>query len=90
MMTTDSAASSTAYQCGVKTKYAVIGVDDTVVYNDCSTVEGAKVNSILDWALSEGSAQVISSAQSYYNLFSNILLQTSYSIQNSCHIPIHS
>ncbi|XP_067948790.1 alkaline phosphatase-like [Watersipora subatra] len=54
MMTTDSAASSTAFNCGVKTKYEMLGVDDTVVRKDCSTVEAAKVSSVLKQALEAG------------------------------------
>ena len=54
MMVTDSAASATAYHSGVKTKYEAIGVDDTVVRKDCSTVEAAKVSSTLDWSLDAG------------------------------------
>lgn len=53
-MTTDSAASATAYLCGVKTKYQALGVDNNVVLKDCSTVEGARVTSLLDWSLAEG------------------------------------
>ena len=54
MMTVDSAASGTAYHCGVKTKYEAVGVDDTVIRRNCSSVETAKVTSILDWALDAG------------------------------------
>ncbi|KAF6024777.1 ALPI [Bugula neritina] len=54
MTTTDSAASATAYHCGVKTKYEAIGVDDTVERNVCATVDGATVRSVLDLAAEEG------------------------------------
>ncbi|XP_067949433.1 alkaline phosphatase, tissue-nonspecific isozyme-like [Watersipora subatra] len=54
MMTTDSGASSTAFSCGVKTKYEMIGVDDSAIRNDCSTVEAAKVSSVLKQALEAG------------------------------------
>lgn len=57
MMTVDSAASGTAYHSGVKTKYETVGVDDTVVRRNCSSVEGAKVTSILDWALQSGTQE---------------------------------
>ncbi|XP_067948456.1 alkaline phosphatase-like [Watersipora subatra] len=54
MMTPDSGASSTAYHCGVKTKYEMIGVDDTAQRKQCSTVAAATVPSVLDHALAEG------------------------------------
>lgn len=53
-MTVDSAASGTAYHCGVKTKFSAVGVDDNVILKNCSSVEGASVTSILDWSLLEG------------------------------------
>ena len=55
MMTTDSAASGTAYHCGVKTKYGTLGVDDRIVRDDCSSVADAAVLSVLDHALAAGS-----------------------------------
>lgn len=54
MTTTDSAASGTAYHCGVKTKYELLGVDNTAERKECSTVEAARVKSVLDYALDEG------------------------------------
>ncbi|XP_067949435.1 uncharacterized protein [Watersipora subatra] len=54
MTTTDSAASATAYHCGVKTKYEMVGVDDKALRKQCSTVEAATVPSVLDHALAEG------------------------------------
>jgi len=59
MTTTDSAASATAYHCGVKTKYEAIGVDDTVERNVCATVDGATVRSVLDLAAEEGICDVL-------------------------------
>jgi len=59
MMTTDSAATATAYLCGVKTKYEMLGVDDTALRKNCSTVEGAKVQSLLDDALLHGECSVL-------------------------------
>lgn len=53
-MTVDSAASGTAYHCGVKTKYEAVGVDDTVKRQDCDSVANATVTSVLDWALAAG------------------------------------
>ena len=54
MTTTDSAATATAYHCGVKTKYEAVGVDDTVQLHQCSTVAAASVSSVLDHALADG------------------------------------
>lgn len=58
MMTTDSAASATAYHCGVKTKYEMLGVDDTAQRKQCSTVASAKVQSVLDHALVAGTLSI--------------------------------
>ena len=54
MTTADSAATATAYHSGVKTKFEAIGVDDTVQRKQCSTVNGARVMSVLDHALADG------------------------------------
>ena len=54
MTTTDSAASATAYHCGVKTKFGTIGVDDRVQHGRCSTVAAGTVKSVLDYALDSG------------------------------------
>lgn len=45
--TPDSAATATAYLCGVKTKRGVIGIDDRVTRGDCSTGAGGNVDSIV-------------------------------------------
>lgn len=50
----DSAATATAFECGVKSKYFTVGVDDSVIFENCSSVESAKVNSILKWASDAG------------------------------------
>ncbi|PVD36601.1 hypothetical protein C0Q70_03586 [Pomacea canaliculata] len=53
---TDSAASSTAYQCGAKTNSGVLGVDAHVQRSNCtqSRAPGVALTFILDWSLSEG------------------------------------
>ena len=53
-MTTDSAASGTAYHCGVKTKSRALGVDDNIIISDCPSTEKARVKSVLDYALEDG------------------------------------
>lgn len=49
----DSAGTGTAYLCGVKSKAGTIGVDDNVQYDNCTSMKGAEVTSILDWSLLE-------------------------------------
>ncbi|KAL8591147.1 hypothetical protein ACOMHN_049929 [Nucella lapillus] len=53
---TDSAASSTAFQCGVKTNKGTLGVDQRVPRYDCpqSLEPGMALTSILDWSLAAG------------------------------------
>ncbi|XP_053394037.1 alkaline phosphatase-like [Mercenaria mercenaria] len=51
---TDSAASGTAYLCGVKTNIATIGVDGSVTRGDCASQKGAELTSILDWSMAAG------------------------------------
>ena len=46
-MTPDSAGTATAYLSGVKTNYAVIGLNANVKRGDCSDVPGNAVNSVL-------------------------------------------
>lgn len=50
----DSASTATAFLCGVKTRYEAVGVDDTVLPSDCSSVPGTEVRCIGEWALSKG------------------------------------
>ncbi|KAH9632369.1 hypothetical protein HF086_011869 [Spodoptera exigua] len=54
--TADSACSATAYLCGVKTNYGVLGVNAAVPRTDCeaSTDSTKHLQSILDWALADG------------------------------------
>jgi alkaline phosphatase len=49
----DSAGTATAFLCGVKSKAGTLGVDDNVQYDNCTSVNGAEVTSILDWSLLE-------------------------------------
>ncbi|XP_071534051.1 alkaline phosphatase-like [Panulirus ornatus] len=51
----DSASTATAYLTGVKTKYKTIGVDGSVVYKDCASVNDEnKIYSIVKWAQEAG------------------------------------
>ncbi|XP_074647647.1 alkaline phosphatase-like [Tubulanus polymorphus] len=51
----DSAGTATAMLCGFKTKYGVLGVDDTVERGKCSTLDpNNKFHSILKWAKDAG------------------------------------
>ncbi|KAL4237017.1 hypothetical protein ACF0H5_005401 [Mactra antiquata] len=51
---TDSAASATAYLCGVKSNIGTIGVDASVQFGNCNSQQGAEVTSILDWSMAAG------------------------------------
>ncbi|CAF0881660.1 unnamed protein product [Adineta steineri] len=48
--TPDSAATATAYLCGVKAQLGTIGVDGRAKRTNCTSSLGANVTSILDWA----------------------------------------
>ncbi|XP_022823052.1 membrane-bound alkaline phosphatase-like [Spodoptera litura] len=52
----DSACSATAYLCGVKTNYGVLGVNAAVPRTDCeaSVDKSTHLQSIVDWALADG------------------------------------
>ncbi|XP_071496808.1 alkaline phosphatase-like, partial [Diadema antillarum] len=50
----DSAATATAYLCGVKTKTGVLGIDDRVERGDCLSSLGGEVQSILEMAQEAG------------------------------------
>ncbi|XP_041457233.1 alkaline phosphatase-like [Lytechinus variegatus] len=50
----DSAATATAYLCGVKTKKGVLGIDDRVERGDCVSSLGGEVKSILEMAQEAG------------------------------------
>lgn len=50
----DSAATATAFLRGVKANYETVGLDATARHSDCSTVEGAKVKSVANWAQEAG------------------------------------
>ncbi|XP_035680739.1 alkaline phosphatase-like [Branchiostoma floridae] len=62
--TPDSAATATAYLCGVKAAYATVGVDGRAWNKDCSSSKGAEVQSILALAESAGkSTGVVTTAR---------------------------
>ena len=48
--TPDSAATATAYLCGVKAQLGTIGVDGRAKRSDCLSSLGTNVSSILNWA----------------------------------------
>ena len=48
--TPDSAATATAYLCGVKAQLGTIGLDGRGKRSNCTSSIGADVTSILDWA----------------------------------------
>ena len=52
----DSACTATAYLCGVKTNYGVIGVNANVRRSDCeaSLNTNTHLQSIAEWALADG------------------------------------
>lgn len=52
--TTDSAATATAYLCGVKSKHGTIGLSGKVIRRNCESSKGQEVNSILVDAFNEG------------------------------------
>ena len=52
--TPDSAATATAYLCGVKAQLGTIGVDGRAIRGDCPSSIGTSVSSILDWAQQAG------------------------------------
>ncbi|CAL4067168.1 unnamed protein product, partial [Meganyctiphanes norvegica] len=51
----DSAGTGTAFLCGVKTNFRVLGVDARVTLNDCTTMHAeTKLQSIVNWAQDKG------------------------------------
>ncbi|XP_043301617.1 intestinal-type alkaline phosphatase-like [Cervus canadensis] len=50
----DSAGTSTAYLCGVKTRMKVIGVSAAARYNQCNTTRGNEVTSVMNRAKKAG------------------------------------
>ncbi|CAF1614205.1 unnamed protein product [Rotaria magnacalcarata] len=50
----DSAATATAYLCGVKAQFGTLGVDGRAKRSNCSNSVGTNVTSILDWAQQAG------------------------------------
>ncbi|XP_014671639.1 PREDICTED: alkaline phosphatase-like [Priapulus caudatus] len=61
----DSAATATAFLCGVKAKKGTVGLDDTLIdRGDCPSASKAEVSSIAEWAIAAGkSAGLITSAR---------------------------
>ena len=55
--TPDSAATGTAYLCGVKANYYTLGVTDKVQFSDCPAVANNKVRSIVKESIAKGSYQ---------------------------------
>ncbi|XP_004868185.1 intestinal-type alkaline phosphatase-like isoform X2 [Heterocephalus glaber] len=50
----DSAGTSTAYLCGIKTNFQTIGLSAAARYNNCSTERGNEVKSVMYWAEKAG------------------------------------
>lgn len=50
----DSAGTSTAYLCGVKTNFQIIGVNAAARYNNCSSQKGNEVLSVMYQAKKAG------------------------------------
>ncbi len=51
----DSAGTATALFCGVKTKYSVVGLDDTVEFGNCASAKNAAaVDSVMVSAKQQG------------------------------------
>jgi len=53
-MVTDSAASASAMLTGVKTRNGAIGVDGTVVPNDCPSIAGSAITTLAEMAKAKG------------------------------------
>ena len=50
----DSAGTTTAYLCGVKTRMKVIGVSAAAQFNQCNTTYGNEVTSVINRAKKAG------------------------------------
>lgn len=50
----DSAGTATAYLCGVKTDYGIIGLNAKTNYKDCASAKGNEVYSILKESHDQG------------------------------------
>ena len=53
-MTPDSAATATAFFCGVKAQVGTVGVNQYVARGDCTKVNDNKVKSMLKFGMDEG------------------------------------
>ncbi|XP_025084420.1 alkaline phosphatase-like [Pomacea canaliculata] len=54
--TPDSAGTATAFLCGVKSNYGVIGLDASVQRGNCTAQKGHELTSVMDWSLKAGKA----------------------------------
>lgn len=63
----DSAATATAYLCGVKTNLNVIGVNAAARNGICKTQKGNEVTSILKWAKDAGKPTTVQSKTTQQN-----------------------
>ncbi|GFO14047.1 alkaline phosphatase [Plakobranchus ocellatus] len=62
--TTDSAASGTAFLCGIKTRQGMLGLNAHAMRGNCSKADGNEVECILNWALTAGkSVGLVSTAR---------------------------
>ena len=50
----DSAGTATAFAYGEKTRDAVIGVNENVIFGNCSSMAGNEIRSIVHYAQDEG------------------------------------
>ena len=69
--TPDSAATATAFLCGVKAQLGTIGVDGRAKRTNCPSSIGTNVTSILDWAQQAGKILQIFESK----IFISLLLQ---------------
>ena len=59
----DSASSATAMLAGVKCQHRTLGVNQDVTYQNCSSVKGNEVQSVLSHAHQEGRCSLLSSQE---------------------------
>lgn len=65
----DSAATATAYLCGVKTNLNTIGVNAAARNGICKTQKGNEVTSILKWAKDAGEDPTLTRCQDLKSIF---------------------
>ncbi|XP_066287822.1 alkaline phosphatase-like [Branchiostoma lanceolatum] len=62
--TPDSGATGTAFLCGVKARFATIGVDGRALLEDCNSTKGREVQSVLAWAeMADKSTGIVTTTQ---------------------------